>query len=160
METDKPVNTRKAWRAITVFFYAMILGLLSFSVIVFGLNMLEPPAINDESLARIFFIVALIIMAVSFTAATYLYKKRMAAARSQELNLIDKLTIYRSVLILYLALCEGPGLFAVITYFLTGYKPMLFLIAVNLLTMLLKRPEKSKIFNELELNSSEQSELN
>jgi uncharacterized membrane protein len=63
-------------------------------------------------------------------------------------------------LIFYLALCEGAGLFAIIVYFLTGNKLLLIAIAIVLLAMLVKRPEKFKIFNELQLSSEEQSELN
>jgi len=131
-----------------------------FTVIIFALNFLQTPAFFDQSLVRIFFIVVMAIAAMSIFMATRLYKKRITDALSPSLILMDKLNIYRSALILYLALCEGAGLFAVIVYFLTGYKLLLIVIAVVLLAMLQKRPEKSKIFNELQLSSQEQLELN
>jgi len=89
-----------------------------------------------------------------------MYAKRIAAAQTTGLSLMHKLNIYRAALMLYLALCEGAGLFAVIVYFLTGNKLLLAVAAIVLLAMLLKRPEKSKIFNELQLSSQEQMELN
>ena len=131
-----------------------------FTVIIFALNFLQEPVLVDQSLARIFFIAILAITAISVFMATRLYKKRIADGLSPGMILMDKLNIYRSALILYLALCEGAGLFAVIVYFLTGYKLLLVIIGVVLLAMLQKRPEKFKIFNELQLSSQEQLELN
>jgi hypothetical protein len=160
LETSSPTKAKDALRAISVFFYAMIGGLLIFSIIVFTLNYLVGHGLLDPSMIRIFFIAVLVIATMSIFMAPRLYKKRITDALSPGLSLMDKLNIYRSALILYLALCEGAGLFAVIVYFLTGYKPLLIVIAVVLLAMLQKRPEKSKIFNELQLSSQEQLELN
>jgi uncharacterized protein YjeT (DUF2065 family) len=160
LETSTPTKAKNALRAINVFFYSMIGGMLMFTIIIIALNFLQTPALFDQSLVRIFFIVVLVIAGISILMAPRLYKKRITDASSQGLTLMDKLTIYRSALILYLALCEGAGLFAVIVYFLTGYNLLLIIIGVVLLAMLMKRPEKSKIFNELQLSSHEQLELN
>ena len=160
METSTPTKAKDALRSMSIFYYAMIGGLLVFAVIVFALNYQLGPGSLDQSMIRIFFIAVLIIATMSIFMAPRLYKKRITDALSPGLSLMDKLDIYRSALIVYLALCEGPGLFAVIVYFLTGYKPLLIVIAVVLLAMFLKRPEKSKIFNELQLSSQEQLELN
>jgi hypothetical protein len=116
--------------------------------------------LEDESLTNIFLAVVLFIAVISLTVAARMYAKRITAAHATGLSLMDKLNIYRAALILYLALCEGAGLFAVIVYFLTGNMLLLIVVAVVLLAMLLKRPEKSKIFNELQLSSEEQMELN
>jgi hypothetical protein len=160
METPAPSRAKEALRSISVFFYAMAGGMLMFTIIVFALNLLEKPALEDESLTNIFLVVVLFFAAISLTVAARMYPKRIAAAHVAGLSLMDKLNIYRAALIFYLALCEGAGLFAIIVYFLTGNKLLLIVVAVVLLTMLLKRPEKSKIFNELQLSSQEQLELN
>jgi hypothetical protein len=158
METSPP-NAKETLRAISVFFYAMTGGILMFTVIVFGLNFLQQPALADRSISRIFLIAVLFISAISISIGTWLYTKRMAGI-APELTLLNKLDLYRAALILYLALCEGGGLLAVIVYFLTGNKLLLIVIAFVILAMLQKRPEKFKIFNELQLSSEEQMELN
>ena len=160
METPVPSRAKEALRSISVFFYAMVGGMLIFAIIVFALNLLEKPALEDESVTNIFLVVVLLIAAISLIVATRIYPKRIAAANVTGLTLMDKLNIYRAALIFYLALCEGAGLFAIIVYFLTGNKLFLIVVGVVLLAMLLKRPEKSKIFNELQLSSQEQLELN
>jgi hypothetical protein len=160
METSAPAQPKAALKSISVFFYAMVLGMLTFTIIVFGLNLLEKPSLADDPIVTIFLVIVFVLTLISITVATRMYAKRITAAHATGLSLMDKLNIYRSALILYLALCEGSGLFAVIIYFLTGEKLLLAVIAVVLLAMLLKRPEKSKIFNELQLSSQEQLELN
>ena len=153
-------SPKEALRAITIFFYSMIGGLLMFAVIVFALTFLETPGLTDKSMEQIFLVIVLFAAIISTTLATRLYKKRVAETNSLSLTLMDKLNMYRAALILYLALCEGAGIFAVIVYFLTGNNLLLIIIAFVLFVMLLKRPEKFKIFNELQLSSDEQSELN
>lgn len=153
-------SPKEALRAISVFFYAMIGGLLILSMIVFTLSLLEISALEDRATTKFFFIVVLFLTAVLLTAAARTYPKRITLAHTPGLSLMDKLNIYRASLIFYLALCEGAGLFAIIVYFLTGQKLLLIVVAIVLLTMLLKRPKKSKIFNELQLSTQEQLELN
>jgi hypothetical protein len=153
-------KAKAALKAISVFFYSMIGGLLMFTIIIFVMSYFQPPPIADKSVFKTIFIVVLFMAAISLSAAKWLYGKRIAAAQATGLSLMEKLTIYRGALMLYLALCEGAGLFAVIVYFLTGNKLLLAVVGVLVIAMLLKRPEKSKIFNELQLNSQEQLELN
>lgn len=160
MQPGTTSTAKAALKSINVFFYAMVGGMLMFTILIFALNLLEKPAMVDESMVNIFLVVVLLVAAISLIVATRMYPKRIAAAHATGLSLIDKLNIYRGALVLYMALCEGPGLFAVIVYFLTGNKLLLIVVAVVLLAMLLKRPEKSKIFNELQLSSREQLELN
>lgn len=160
METPVSSTPGEMLRAIKILFYTLIAGMIMFTVIVFALNFLQEPSLTDKSVARILFTAVLFIAAASLTAAANLYKKRITAAQSFGLPLVEKLNIYRAALIVYLALCEGAGLFAVIVYFLTGNKLLLAVIALVLLAMLLKRPEKQRIFNELQLDSKEQMELN
>jgi len=160
METPAPSRARDALKAINVFFYTMVGGMVIFAILIIALNFLEKPALNDESLSLVFLIVVLLIAMMSIAAATRMYAKRITGAHVLGLTLMDKLNIYRAALVLYLALCEGAGLFAVIVYFLTGNKVLLVVVSAVIIAMLLKRPEKSKIFNELQLSSQEQLELN
>ena len=153
-------SPKETLRSITIFFYTMIGGLLLFTLIIFAINFLQLPALTDKSLEMIFLVVVFVSTVLLTAIATRNYSKRVAEIRSLELTLMDKLTMYRNALIVYAALCEGPGIFAIIVYFLTGNKLLLIAIAFVLLAMMLKRPEKFKIFNELQLSSGEQSELN
>jgi len=156
-----PVTSSKAeLRAITIFYYIMIGGLLMLTVIIIAVTSLLPPVLTDKSTEPIFLIAVAVGAIISISMANRVYNRRIAGIPLLEATLMDKLTMYRTALILYVALCEWPGIFAIIVYFLTGNKLLLIVIAFALLAMAVKRPEKFKIFNELQLSSEEQSELN
>ena len=160
MQSPAPATAKETLRAIKIFYYTLICGTLMFSIIVFALNYLQKPPITDKAETNVFLTAVLVIAAGSLMAAHRLYNKRIIEIQNADMKLIGKLEAYRATLVLYMALCEGGGLFAVIVYYLTANKWLLVVIAVVLLSMLLKRPEKSKIFNELQLSSDEQAELN
>jgi len=124
------------------------------------MNYFIKSAINDSRVIQIFFIVVLITATICIIISTRLYKARIEEIKSANQNLMGKLEMYRAALILYIALCEGAGLFTAIVYFLTGKIQLLVVIAVIIAAMFLKRPEKLRIFNELQLSAEEQSELN
>jgi hypothetical protein len=160
MQDLVPSTPKEMLRTINILFFALVIGLTLFTVLVVALGYLMEPPLTDKETARIFFIAVLFMAAVCLSIANYQYKKRMVAAHDLQLTLMEKLNIYRAVLIRYLALCEAAGLFAIIIYFLTGNKPLIIAIAMMLVAMIMKRPEKSRIFNDLQLSSQEQSELN
>jgi DMSO reductase anchor subunit len=160
MQTQVPATPKEMLRAIKIVFFALIIGMSLFTVIIISLGFFREPPLKDKEAVRVFFIAVLFVAASCLSIANYLYKKRMTAAHDLQLSLMEKLNIYRAALILYLALCEGAGLFAVIIYFLTGSQPLIIAIVMILVAMLMKRPEKSRIFNDLQLSSQEQSELN
>jgi hypothetical protein len=74
--------------------------------------------------------------------------------------LFQKLNRYRSILITYIAILEGPAVFAIIGFLLTGYFRFLAITFILLLNMFLKRPSKMRMISDLQLSSNEQqSEL-
>ena len=75
------------------------------------------------------------------------------------LPLLQKLEIYRAALVLYMGLCEAAAILTVIAFYMTGNFLFLVIIAAILVSMLMRRPENYKIFNELQLDSKEQMEL-
>ena len=160
MQSPTPPTAKETLRAIRIFFYTLIGGMLLFAIIVFALNYILQPPITDKAETNVFLTAVLVIAAGCIMAAHRLYSKRINEIQNSGMTLMGKLEAYRATLVLYMALCEGAGLFAVIVYYLTANKWLLVVIGVVLLSMLLKRPEKSKIFNELQLSSEEQAELN
>ena len=160
MQSPVPTTAKETLRAIRVFFYALITGLSLFAIIVFALNFLLEPSITDKVEIDIYLTVVMVIAAGSMMAAHRIYNQRINEIQSSAMKLIGKLEAYRAALILFMALSEGGGIFAVIVYYLTANQWLLIVIGVVILSMLLKRPEKSKIFNELQLSSEEQAELN
>ena len=160
MQSPVPTTAKETLRAIRLFFYALITGLSLFAIIAFALNFLLEPSITDNPETDTFLIAVIVIAAGCMLAAHRVYGKRINEIQNSAMTLTGKLETYRAALIVFMALSEGAGIFAVIVYYLTANQWLVIVIGVVLLTMLLKRPEKSKIFNELQLSSEEQAELN
>ena len=85
--------------------------------------------------------------------------KGTAAAKNSLNPLRDKLSQYRSSLIRYLVICEVPALLGVILFMLTGNFVFQVFSAVFLGFMLAVAPIRRRVVAALELNGSEQSEL-
>lgn len=160
METSPSTDPRQILQSIRIVFYAIVAGLFMFILVMFGLGRAGLPAFGGRSLGDALLIVILFAGAIIISFAEKSYKKRIAAAQATGLTLTDKLNRYRGALIFFLAICEGLGLFASIIYFLTHDERFLAVAGIILLGLLLKRPQKSRIFKELQLSSMEQLELN
>lgn len=155
-----PETPREHLKAVQILFYVMFGGVIFFAVVMYGLQYLSEPVITEPEQQRIFLIVYLFVASGCLTAASLLFRKRLSSMNDTRISLINKLNNYRAALVIYLALCEGPALFAMILYFLTRSNLFLAAMGICLLAMLLKRPVKNRIFNDLQLNTSEQLELN
>jgi putative effector of murein hydrolase LrgA (UPF0299 family) len=76
-----------------------------------------------------------------------------------EEELDKKIEKYRSALILKMALCEVPTMFAIIAYFLTHNRSFLWIIILLISNFIYIYPSGNKIIQQLQLDSSEQSSL-
>jgi len=153
-----PASPKESLRAIKILFYAMFIGVVLFTAIVFILIQIQGPLLQDKSVNRVFLVVVLFLTAACLSVSNIIYKKRLNAA-GFALPLMQKLEIYRSALVLYMSLCEGAAILTVIVFFMTGNSLFLVIIGAILVSMLMRRPENFKIFNDLQLDSKEQMEL-
>jgi hypothetical protein len=71
----------------------------------------------------------------------------------------DKLNQYRSALIIYIALCEGPALFGIILFFVTGNYLMFIITGITIASMLAKMPSRKRVVDDLTLDWKQQQEL-
>ena len=66
---------------------------------------------------------------------------------------------YREALIIRYALLEGPGIFALVSVFLTNNSEYLIYAAAMLIFILIKKPSIKSAINELELDQTEISKI-
>jgi hypothetical protein len=158
MMQTPPASTKETLRLIKILFYILFTGVVLSTTIVSILIQIQGPLLQDKSLNRGFFLVTLFVAAACLSISNILYKKRLNAAGTA-LPLLQKLEIDRAALILYMALCEAAAILTVIAFYMTGEVLFLVIIAAILVSMLMRRPENFKIFNELQLDSKEQMEL-
>jgi hypothetical protein len=153
-----PASPKDSLRAIKILFYAMLIGVALFTAIVFILIQIQGPLLLDKTLNRVFLAVVLFMTAACLSLSNILYKKQVKAV-GFALPLQQKLEIFRAALVLYMSICEGAAILTAIAFYMTGNFLFLVIIGVILVSMLMRRPENFKIFNELQLDSKEQMEL-
>ena len=160
-----PVNTNTSpkanFRATRILCLALIIGASVFAMIIVVVNQVSGPVMPAEGLQfNMTFVWAVTIVALlCILRAILIYKKGMAVIQNSVSPLNEKLNQYRAVLIQYMALCEGPALFSIIVFFLTGEYIVLAITGIMLAAMLIRFPQKRKISNDLALSFQEQQEL-
>jgi hypothetical protein len=115
-----------------------------------------PPAKEQEKILQV---AALIITVTGILAGISLFKKKMMQIREIQTNTKDKFLLYRAASIGQWALLEGPSLFCIICFFLTGNYAFLALAIPIMFLFILMAPSKNKIVTQLQISESEIDEL-
>ncbi|HMU45358.1 MAG TPA: hypothetical protein PKC72_03270 [Chitinophagaceae bacterium] len=148
-------SPKKLLQAMRIFTIALLTGVLLFSIIMIVVVQSRGPALVPDIFSGVVVITAI----AALFAAHFLYRKKLTEIKNAVISLQEKLNLYRSSLILYLAFCEGAGLLSVIVFFLTGNYYLLVITAILLLFMYSKFPSVQKLSGELNLDSSERMQL-
>src|SRR6185295_13199176 len=112
-----PKNNLKAIRILCV---ALIAGIFIFTILSIIVNQFTGPFIEKTYGATNIFLWSLaIISSICIPIAVQKYPKNIAVLKNID-SLNEKLNQYRAAIVIYMALCEGPALFSVIIFLLTG----------------------------------------
>lgn len=148
-----------AIQALSIIHKALMLGLVLFSAVCLFLNYsktVEPPA---QDLDKVLQVAALIICAGGIFAGIRIFKRKLAQLREMQATPKEKFELYRSACIIQWALLEGPSLFCIICFFLTGNHAFLALVAVLLFLFATTAPSKLKIQVQMQVSEAELDEL-
>jgi len=143
-------------KAIRILYLAMLAGQVVFAAIVTTLVETGILSRGLDSVTLVMQIAIFVFAAISIPASFILFRKRMADIGPEE-DLGKKIEKYRAALILRMALCEFPTLFAIIAYFVTTNRSFLWMILLLIGNFVLIYPTRDKIIEQLQLNSSERS---
>jgi drug/metabolite transporter (DMT)-like permease len=158
-EGYSPGTPKEQLKANNILFSALFAGVVMFLIVAVVLIKFQGKFSDGDNFNKILLIVVLIIAAICLVSAYSIYKKRISDAANSILPLTEKLNNYRTILIIYLALCEGAALFSIICLILTGNFWSIAVTAGMLIAMLLKRPTRQRLINDLQLDWQEQQEL-
>jgi hypothetical protein len=92
--------------------------------------------------------------------ASYLTQQHRLKMIQSKDNLIDKMTAYRSSLIIRYALLEGPALFALAAFWVSGNFMFFGFALLNTGLFMFCMPSKRRVINELQLNNDELLAIN
>lgn len=154
-------NTPKEnFRAIRVLFSALVIGVVLFILMAVIIHRLNGPLAHEiKEYNRIFIGIAVALALICLLIASQLYRKGILAAKNLTGPLNNKLNNYRSFLVKYLALCEGPALFGVVIFLITGEFWVLAITGIMLMAMLSVAPTPKRVITDLNLDWKEQKEL-
>ncbi len=157
---QSPGTPKDILRAIRILFVAIIAGALSFALIILIMSEGKGyPTVEIKPYQDTILWIAAGITLLCLILGWNEYKKRVGVAKDSLISLLDKLNHYRTALILYIALCEGPALFGVILFFLTGNYYFLMITGAMIIAMLVKAPTLKRVSDDLGLDWQQQQEF-
>jgi divalent metal cation (Fe/Co/Zn/Cd) transporter len=151
-------TTQQYFKVLTILHYALITGVLLFALIAFALQSLNMFGENEE-LRNVFLYIVPLVALGGVIGGSMMYKKQVNEIKNKN-SLAEKLEAYRAIFIMRDALLEGPSLFAIIAYLLTGEILFLALTGSLVAIFILVRPSKDKLAKDLELSSDEMNIIN
>lgn len=155
-----PGKLKQMMRSILIVFIGIAAGLFLFMLIATVINEVKgplQPALNEYS--KVLLIAITVISFTCLVAAKMLFNKLLTKAKDSVNSLQEKLNKYTAALILYMAICEGPGLLSVILFLMTGNFAFLVFACVLLGFILAMLPVRKKIAEQLALNWEEEQAL-
>src|SRR5262245_44691006 len=100
---------------------------------------------KDEFLERILQVVCVIVSVASLLIGFNLFKRRMIAARNSPEPGEKRMALYLTACVTWWAMIEGPGLLAIVAYFLTGNLAFMALAIFHITTLIAFMPRKQNI---------------
>ena len=158
----KPVaGPKENLKTMQVLMGALIIGISIFTVIVVFLLSVNGPFLENEPLvvSTVLLYIAIGLALGCYFFARVIYKRKVETVNNSAIPLNDRLNQYRTVLILYMACCEGPALFSLVALLFTENYWLLIITSSMMMAMAVKFPFTQKIISLLNTDWIEQQEL-
>jgi hypothetical protein len=143
------------FRSLLIVFYGLIIGQVFFGLISIFLVNTNNFKSEGEDLRSVFIYIIPVFALGGFILSNVIFKNRLKAI-DRKSGLMIKLNDYRTALVVRYALLEGPSLFAIVVYLVTGDSIFILLAAFIVLYFLTIRPYREKAISDLDLDSNEE----
>ena len=153
----KEQTSKEYFSILTIIHSALLIGQIVFLIIFYYL-VSTGQSETDESLNEIFQIMVPLFILGGLVASYFLTQNKLKIIMGKS-DLRDKLSEYRTTLIIKYAILEGPSLFGLICYFLTGNNIFLALSGIMILYFAIIRPTRNKTGNDLKLSRRERDQI-
>jgi protein-S-isoprenylcysteine O-methyltransferase Ste14 len=148
-----------AFRILKKLHLAILLGFILFAGVIIVLFETGQLVAIDPSIERTLQVVAVVVSVAATLIGFNLFKRGILQARNSKGSGEVRMGLYRGACIRWWAMLEGPGLLAVIGFFITGNYAFIALAGLHILILILFRPRKENIIVLLNLNSQEVDRL-
>ena len=144
-------------RALQIVHLALTMGMLSFGVVMLGLwytGSMHPHPLADK---EIMIGICAAVFVGMVVASRLVFKKKLAALQGKSLG--NKLSDYRSAVIIRCAFLEATAFLSIILFYLNGYMELMIFPALTVLYMLFLFPRRNAVLNELQPDFREMAGL-
>ncbi len=148
-----------AFKGLNIIHKALMAGQLLFAAASFYLIYSKAVLPIETDLDKVLQVAALIMAAGGIFGGMNIFKKKLVQLRDMQTAAKEKFDLYRSACIIQWALMEGPSIFCVICFILTGNYAFLALMLVVLFLFALMAPSKSKLMLQLQISEAELDDL-
>ncbi len=135
-----------------VLFSALFMGVVIITVVFFAVT--EKQYLSTDFESSLFMLMVPIISFAGLGMSRFMFKKFVDQAKQKD-TLKQKLMGYRTALIIGLALCEAPALYANIAFMNEGNHFFIIFTIAALLLMLTYNPSDKKTIKDLDLRGDE-----
>ena len=146
-------------KALSVIHRALMMGQILFASVCIYLIYSKAVLPMGEELDRVLQVAALVITVGGIFAGMTFFKKKLMQIREMQTGAKEKFDLYRSACIIQWALLEGPSIFCIICFFVTGNYAFLALVLIILFLFAMTAPSKVKILLQLQISESELDDL-
>jgi uncharacterized membrane protein len=158
MET-KPQTSREYFRTMMIIFIALVTGQVMFGLVALFLQQIGELSPELQDMKMLFLIMVCGFVAGGYLGSRFLFRNSMKTAK-EKTSLAEMMAHYRSALIVRYALLEGPSMFAVIAFLITGDYIFLGVAGFIIVIFITMPPTKSNAIRDLELNPDEERKIN
>ena len=130
----------KGLQVLNIIHKALMTGQILFASVCIYLIYSKSVLPMGEELDKVLQVAALIITAAGIFAGMTLFKKKLMQIREMQTGAKEKFDLYRSACIIQWALLEGPSIFCIICFFLTGNYAFLAVVLVVLFLFAMTAP--------------------
>ena len=141
-------NKTNAVKTFVIIHVALLAGQVLFAAVAFMLN--QSTVFYLHKPGETYLIMAPLLTAVGYYGSRYLFNKQLENAASHQ-TIQAKLNVYKSGMIIRYALLEGPSLFCITCYLVTGNMAYFVFTGIIVLYFMTLWPSKERIASELNL---------
>jgi hypothetical protein len=146
-------------KKLQTLYRALLMGQVLFAAVAVFIRTQGVFSNVTEDVSRILQVVAVVFAFTSIWAGMSVYRKRVAALKDKDISTEKKIGEYTGISLMKWAMTEGPALFCMVGYLLTGNWSFIGLGAIVLFVFAGYAPQKSKIIAELGLSDGEAGKL-
>src|SRR5687767_12410315 len=144
-----------SFRVLRILHLSMLAGTCLFAIIALIITKRNISAMVDETSGRTLQIAAVVFSLAMLFIGFNLFKRKIMAARNLNGSAEERMMQYRAACVIWWAMIEMPGLFAIICYILTTNLSFFFLAIFHILILLVFMPRKENISLLLNFNGEE-----